>query len=695
MEDSPLVVGDWPLVGRDAEIQQIRDLVQRRSGVLLAGPAGVGKSRLARVAAEHAEELGQVVVRVAASRPAAAIPLGAMAALLPLHATGDGATALTQARAALEAQAPGRSLLLLVDDAQWLDPSSAVLVHQLASNGTATVVASLRTGGAVPDPVVALWKDALVVRIEVSPLTRERVRSLLQVALGGHVESATVARLHEASSGNVLYLRELVAAAQASRVLQRRGGLWQLDGDLPVSERIAELVELRLGGIDDAERAALELIALGEPLGLEIVDELAALGAIERLEQRGLVQVAKQGSRLGLRTAHPLYGEVVRASIPEMRRRRLYRSLADTVERVGLRHASDRLLVAQWRLEAGAAADPEVLVAASRQALFAHDYDLAVRLARAAWEAGPAFASAHALADSLYEVGAYAEREEFLADLAAGATSEFEVAVIAMARSTGLFWGLDDAVRSDQVLLDAEAALTDKDWLAEVRATRATLNSQAGRHRQALSVLDALPPDTGDRALVQKALAAAFSLPAVGRAGEALQVIDEAIEAHRRLGRQPTLYQERLLHGARGMALAALGRLADAEELLVSALDAAIDDHDVSATGFIACALGWVSVNQGRLADAVLQYREAAAAFEEMAHRGPRRWALGGALLAAALAGDEDTVTQAKLDLRAAGSHPAQLFEATIERGWAWAAVAEGDPQQARDLLSRVAEAAA
>ena len=55
---------------------------------------------------------------------------------------------------AMAEQARGRPLLVFVDDAHLLDSGSAVLVHQLALTQAATVLATVRAGEVLPDPVV-------------------------------------------------------------------------------------------------------------------------------------------------------------------------------------------------------------------------------------------------------------------------------------------------------------------------------------------------------------------------------------------------------------------------------------------------------------------------------------------------------------------------------------------------------------
>jgi len=69
---------DWPLVGRAAELHRLHDCVvgSDSPGVMIAGPAGVGKSRLALEGLRLAEAAGMVGVRVTATRAAAALPSG-------------------------------------------------------------------------------------------------------------------------------------------------------------------------------------------------------------------------------------------------------------------------------------------------------------------------------------------------------------------------------------------------------------------------------------------------------------------------------------------------------------------------------------------------------------------------------------------------------------------------------------------
>src|SRR5215216_1956336 len=76
----------WPLVGRARALERVGEMLLGRpdlSGVVLVGPAGVGKTRLAKECLTLAEDAGFVTAVAVASRAAAEIPLGALAPLIP------------------------------------------------------------------------------------------------------------------------------------------------------------------------------------------------------------------------------------------------------------------------------------------------------------------------------------------------------------------------------------------------------------------------------------------------------------------------------------------------------------------------------------------------------------------------------------------------------------------------------------
>jgi len=381
------------MVGRSTEQAQLRAALRERerNAVLVAGPAGTGKTRLVSETRAAMAAEGWTTLQVTGSPVVAQLPLAAFTPMLPpevLAGTSELSVLLSHAHAEIAARSRAGELLLVVDDAHALDEASALLVYQLVAAGTAFVLATVRTGESVPDPITGVWKDGLATRIDLDPLTPSDVHALAQLVLGGPAADATVDLLADRSAGNALLLRELITGARDAGALVRSGGLWQLTGELPTTPRLAELVEGNLAGLAPLERDLVELLAVGEPIG---VAELIAAGddaAVERLERRGLVSVTADGLRLTARLGHPVYGDVLRAALPERRRRSLATRLADLVTAAGSRRHEDVLRVATWRLAAGEFDDPDLLWRGARAAHHRHDYPLTHRLATAAVRAG-------------------------------------------------------------------------------------------------------------------------------------------------------------------------------------------------------------------------------------------------------------------------------------------------------------------
>ncbi len=254
---------------------------------------------------------------VAATRSARTVPLGAFAHLVPPEVTeaheGQDARAATldAVVGALRHHAQSKGIVIGVDDAHLLDDASATLMHLLVSGGTARLVATVRSGEPTPDPVVALWKDELAPRIEVQPLSALEVAELLGDALGGTVDGATIRRLFEVTRGNALFLRELVAGGLSAGALVQRAGVWSWQGRLRPGVRLRDLVAERVGALDEKERDALELLAIGEPLPETVVARLVDHDTLRRLERRHLIEARTVGARLEMGLGHPLFGEVL------------------------------------------------------------------------------------------------------------------------------------------------------------------------------------------------------------------------------------------------------------------------------------------------------------------------------------------------------------------------------------------------
>ena len=143
------------------------------AGVVIAGAAGVGKTRLAREALDAARRRGGPTGGSWRRTRRASVPLGVFAETVDSF----GPDRLRRVQEVIDAvtrtDSPAR-VVVGIDDAHLLDEQSALVVHQLVRRRLATVVATVRTGEPVPDAVTALWKDELLPRLDLQPLSAAR-----------------------------------------------------------------------------------------------------------------------------------------------------------------------------------------------------------------------------------------------------------------------------------------------------------------------------------------------------------------------------------------------------------------------------------------------------------------------------------------------------------------------------------------
>jgi DNA-binding CsgD family transcriptional regulator/tetratricopeptide (TPR) repeat protein len=678
----PTLPGSWPLVGRGDELALAQESLRRHSCVVLAGASGVGKTRLAReVLAANAG--GATPQWVAATRSAATVALGAFAHLVPGEslAVGEGQDRRAVifdaiVRAIAHHSAQGRPVVG-VDDAHLLDDASATLVHLLVAAGAARVVVTVRSGEPTPDPVVALWKDEHAVRIEVQPLSRLEVSELLAATLRGTVDGGTARRLFDVTRGNALFLRELVDEGLASGALIEEAGVWRWDGPLRPGVRLRDLIAGRLGGLDETERDALELVALGEPLAGAVVDRLVHGDVLRRLERRRVVEVGRVEGRLELRLAHPLFGDVLLHDASPRRIDDCRRQLADAWGDETSLPPDEILRVATWRAAVGDHSNPGVLYAGAHRALVLGDNVTGERLGRIAHATRPSASSGMLMGDALSSLGRHEEALDVWRAALELPGTKAEQAEVAAAIAGVVAWRLDRPDEARRVLHETAERLSDPvalDLLTSHEALMASLGAPTATAAIAIAERELARPGLSVGSRLRAQLAAAAGWVDTGEIDRAIEATQGAVGvAMREHLSGLALYHAMTL--AQSLVLA--GRISEAEALIETGHEASLNAHADVARGAWCFLQGVLAVFRGRPHVAVAKLRESDLLLGRFDY-GLRRGILIWQGMAEALRGEADAAERALEDAQRTNRSRARLYDADWARARAWTLVAGG-----------------
>lgn len=683
MPDAPPPDAVWPLTGRDELLARALAALALPTTrmVVLTGEPGVGKSRIAAEAGAARRAAGDLVVGIQGQPVLANVPLGVAGPLLPPGAPSDDPIALFAAvRAHLTGLADGRRIVVQVDSLGILDPVTAALIGQLVAAPVVTLLATLREGDPLPDPLAAQWSPDDSIRIDVPPLTPAQAGDLLQAGLGAPVAWHVTDELHAASGGNPLYLRELVLGALASERLRLAAGAWQLTGDPVPTPALRELVLAQVRRFDDAERDVVERLAVcGE---LPLAHLATADAALARLEETGVIAV--EPGTLTVRIAQPQYRSVVRDALSVLRVAAIAREQADRLDAEG--HPEDALRIALLRLDAGVRVTDDALLAAAQHAARAHDHRTVERLTAAGSGDDPRLLLLRGTA--LGRLGRLPESLEALAAAARRAADGDPALVLTIATAT--------AFTHASIVDGTGAALGVLDALPpELRETpgvvlmRATLVSWEHRIGEARALLDGVAPAFAgsefERALHAHALAPVLSLQ--GEDDAALAAAALALAVGEAAGAAFPVPRANL-QGTQAEVLLQAGRLVEAQEAGIRALRLATAGDDQFVTRYLEFVLGRIELERGRLEAAARWFREVVGG---ALARGPASLvgaAAGGLAIVRLTQGDDDAANAALALVPPAtpARNPTTVLAAGI------AAARAGDLAEATRILTSAAD---
>lgn len=683
--------GDWPLVGRAREVGRALAALADQRGVVLVGEAGTGKTRLASevVAATSADGLHWH--QVIGSQGAARVPLGAWSHLLPDHWEPGGDVLATWRVLATGLEPSDGAIHLFVDDAQWLDPASAGLVHHLVALGKAKAIVTLRRGEGSNQSITALWKDGLLLRHDLEQFEPEGTAEVLEVVLGAPVEPRTARRLHDRSTGNLLMLRELVVAGLADRSLQLCHGAWVQGEPTRPSARLADLLTGRIVGLAADERAGAELVAVAEPIAADLLDQAIGAELVRRLIDGRVIEVERVGGRRVVRSSHPLVAEVLVDHMDVARREDVVHTLVDLFEGSGSVSDADLVRTLVWRLDIGLPIDGAAALQGTDLALARSDFALAEELARVALAAGEGPAATIRLGEALDRQQRHADAEAVFASVA-DQLDELDPWMrlrYADGRAIALSTDLGRVDEAVAVLEGTLATMPDgrARWALEARL--AFVLSDRGRLRAAAPLADArlAGVDEDEVSALGAVTAYAMIRTLSGRAREALDALDAMVPvAMRHVDDVPAGIG--WIAAQRMLALYFLGELAECAAFAGTVEAFVIDDADPTRRAAVLMVRGMVAADAGRLDEGLRLLQQSAALHEVDNTRGYLAWTLAILSRVHAQRGEVDEAERALAQARQRLWPGGQVIGSDLDAASLWVEVLRGRHGRAEEVLA-------
>jgi hypothetical protein len=300
-------------------------LVECRESACIAvtGPSGVGKSRLCAELAVRGLERHVTVIYLAPTAASSAVAFSSMLGALPAFSATTGSILVRPmddevrrvqlwqaARRAIGLDRPGNTVLMIVDDCQWLDHQTAELLADLIRAPGRTRLVLVLTGSgdadlrALPRSLSGRHNGIRRLNVELHPFGEEAMRALVETYrpdLSEPVAERVARDLLAATSGLPGVARLVLANLDELNMIPNLGSLSA--GSLldSVVRNLSDQAR-RVGAVGSILGPDFDLVEVEQVLG---IDETSSLVAIKELVRSNLVQ---ERSITKFRITHVLAG---------------------------------------------------------------------------------------------------------------------------------------------------------------------------------------------------------------------------------------------------------------------------------------------------------------------------------------------------------------------------------------------------
>lgn len=592
------------LPGRREPLDRISTIIRSSSNqaVYLIAGAGLGKSSLTEGLVERlSAELN--VLRLHGSAALAAVPFGVLTpytADLTAEESVSPVAVLRSMWSFFERLKAGNGapVLLVVDDAHYLDDASAAVVADLIAAGWAKVVAAARPRPGLPQPLNQLWYDGLAERVDLRLLNREQIEEELHQILDGTIPAATVDAVWTASGGNPRILDALLHDAAAAGVLARRNGTWVLLAELPFDgERITAVVAKDHLRRAPEEQEAVKLIALAGPVSRKAIEEICGAGVVRALlEQQTVVEQPTVPAELTLWNG--LLASAIRSTVSVSRSLQLLEKTRPHLDVESLRGEGLGRYV-EWSLDCGLPVADAHLMAAAGEALEQFTNASARRIAAKVQDPALVPAAQAIQARALFNQGRYAAAAALLDACWPNMSQDADGAAVLLLRAAAY---QATGQPMDELVADVvERTTTDTGWpLDLLRLIR--LGGELNAPALALEVEQLGTGTDDDAGRPLPALAGALLAHALCTAGKASQGVEAAMMAATELRalKGSLYYYPQVVLGRLVIGYLAMGEWESAEREINSYAGDLRRGHAVF-DGSLQVLRGYALLRQGRL----------------------------------------------------------------------------------------------
>jgi class 3 adenylate cyclase/tetratricopeptide (TPR) repeat protein len=385
-----------PFVARGPERGRLVQAVGRaREGngalILLAGEAGIGKSRLVEEAITEAQRLGSRVLTGHCVDQQGAPPYlptiehieEAARQVTPevlRQALGENAPEIAKLMPELRVRFPdipepvtlppeqerryllrgvsefversarNTPLVLVFEDLQWADESTLLLVQHMAQRvGQIPLLVlgtyrdtELKPGRPLADVLPALLRQRLAEEIVLRRLTREGVTALLEGRAGSTPPPELVDLVCSETEGNPFFVEEVFRHLHESGKLFDEAGQWRSGvqiADTEVPRSVGLIIGQRLDRVGDDCRRILTVAALaGKTFRFDLlavfrgIDEDDLLDALEEGVKAALIEDVSTGREARYAFVHEQIRQTLLSLLSTARRQRLHLRMADAIE---------------------------------------------------------------------------------------------------------------------------------------------------------------------------------------------------------------------------------------------------------------------------------------------------------------------------------------------------------------------------